>query len=380
MVKNHPAPDILFCLTGDIDANSRALRQLDALVDAGMDVEAVGVAETARSEHRPGLRVIHYARPSGSGPAWFWKIHRLMRKHAQSVTARHFHASDLFVLPALTQRVSATKATLSFDSRELYPNVGATSGKPWASAVWAWIERRYIRRADTVFTVNDSIADILARKYGMPRPVVVANIPLKATPRDDGYLRKLTGARDDEVILLLQGHLKPGRGSELILEAMPHIERAHLVFLGEGPLRAKLEARSKALTLDDRVHFHDLVPPGHLLDTTASADLGICLIEPLTESLRLSLPNKLFEYLRAGIPVVASSLPEIERVVNGFRVGVCVPDLRPQAVATAISGAIENPDTIQHWRGNIPIVFETFNPRKASESFLNEILQLLQAR
>ena len=373
-------PDILFCVTGDIDANSRALRQLEALRSRGLSLEAVGIAGEARREQRQGLLLTHLPRPDGGGPRWFRKVHIRMREYLRSRTAAHYHASDLFVLPALAQKSAKEARTLSFDSRELYPQVRATAGKPWSSAFWSIVERRYIRRADIVFTVNESIADILMHRYRIDRPVVVPNIPLAKPTSSDGYLRELTSARDKELVLVLQGHLKPGRGCELMLDAMQWIDGARLVFLGEGPLRGPLEARTRSLQLDEKVFFHDLVPPDQLLDVTASADLGICLIEPLTASLRLSLPNKLFEYLRAGLPVIASDLPEISRVIEQFDVGVCMRNLTPADIAQTISQVMERRDVLRTWRSNTPSVFETFDPQKASDLFATEILKLLRAR
>lgn len=373
------SPDLLFCLAGDVRANSRAIRQLDALASAGLSVEAVGIADADSYVQRGPHQLIHYARPSGSGPAWFWRIHRIFQRHIARTAARHYHASDLFVLPALARHAGARRSTVSFDSRELYPHVGATAGKPWASLFWALIERTYIRRANAVFTVNDSIADILAEKYRIARPLVIPNIPTLSRPVNSTYLRTWTGAADDELILLLQGHLKPGRGCQIALEAIPLLQRARLVFLGEGPLRPDLESHAREAGLEGRVHFHDLVPPESLLDVTASADIGLCLIEPLSESLRLSLPNKLFEYLRAGIPVLASDLPEIARVIRRFDVGECAAPLTPEAVATAVRGIQSDPPRMDRWRKHTSAVFETFDPHRASEAFANRVLEIIDS-
>ena len=129
--------------------------------------------------------------------------------------------------------------------------------------------------------------------------------------------------------------------------------------------------------LYERVHFHPAVPPGGLLDVTASADVGLCLIEPLTESLRLSLPNKLFEYLAAGIPVVGTRLPEIRRVIEEYDVGATVDDLRPESIAAALQRVIVSPDLLHRWSANIPMVFETFDPAAASDAFSSTISRLL---
>ena len=372
-------PDVLFCLTGDVRTNSRALRQLDALHEQGLSVLAVGLASGASTEQlRPGVTAVHVQAPQGSGPRWFRKVHLLMKANVRGVRARLYHASDLFVLPALASAAEVHLGRLTFDSRELYPHVGATRGKPWASWFWGMIERRYIRRADRVFTVNDSIADRLAETYRIDRPVVVPNVP---QPRRSGgastYLRDYFGIPDDTLLLLAQGYIKPGRGFEAAVRALKHVEGPHLVFLGDGPLRERLSSMAGEAGLYERVHFHPAVPPGDLLDVTASADVGLCLIEPLTESLRLSLPNKLFEYLAAGIPVVGTRLPEIRRVIEEYDVGATVDDLRPESIAAALQRVIVSPDLLHRWSANIPAVFETFDPAAASDAFSSTISRLL---
>lgn len=371
-------PDVAFCLTGDLRTNSRALRQLDALQQQNLSILAIGLAAEEQIQRPwPNVTMVHLRAPEGSGPRWFGRIHRLMRDRTRNVRARLFHASDLFVLPALASAAQRERARLTFDSRELYPHVGATRGKPWASMFWAAVERRYIRQTDRVFTVNESIADRLAESYRIERPVVVPNVPQRRAAEATRYLRDNAGIPDDALLMIAQGYLKPGRGFEPAVRALELIDGPHLMFLGDGPLRDGLSGLASELGVAGRVHFHPAVPPGELLDITASADIGLCLIEPLTESLRLSLPNKLFEYLAAGIPVIGTRLPEIRRIIDGFDVGLTVDDLQPATIAAGIQRVVVSPDLLHRWEANIPTVFETFDPTAASDAFSSTISRLL---
>src|SRR5690606_38946931 len=139
--------------------------------------------------------------------------------------------------------------------------------RPWASFVWRRVEGRYVRRADVVFTVSDAIADHLAGAYGIARPVVLYNAPAPKAVAASGLLRE--GVAPGTVVLLHQGQMRPDRGCLRLVEAMPAVRGAVLVFLGDGPLRPVLAARAAALGVAGRVRFVDPVPPDDLLPVTA---------------------------------------------------------------------------------------------------------------
>ena len=117
---------------------------------------------------------------------------------------------------------------------------------------------------------------------------------------------------------------------------MQYVRGAVLIFLGDGPLKESLVQEVQTLNVAERVLFLDPVPPDTLLETTASADIGVSLLEDTCLNHRYALPNKLFEYLMAGIPVLTSELPEMENVVLGSNVGRVVRPENPQEVAGAL--------------------------------------------
>ncbi len=164
-------PDVVFALVGDVRASSRALRQLRALADLGCHVDALTFGpEPVPDEVADGVRLHVLPRPSGRGPLFFWQAHRLFLREALARPASVYHASDLYVLPALAAAARRHDARLLLDARELYPHVDATAGKPWARWAWSAVEHRFLPRTDAVLTVNDSIADRMAATYGIARP------------------------------------------------------------------------------------------------------------------------------------------------------------------------------------------------------------------
>ncbi len=363
--------DVVFALTGDVRRNSRALRQLRALSEYGLSIEIVshGISNSGIGIPRATLHLI--GKPAGRGPRYFWANHRKVLNVASAIQARVYHASDLYVLPALARTARRHGGSVIYDARELYPYVASTAGKPWVRTFWRLLEGRYIRQSDGVITVSDGIAHQLVRLYGIHPPVVVHNVPERPPFRLSNRLRNSIGVASDVTIILHQGQMRPHRGCEILVDVMQDVPGAALVFLGDGPLRNQLQQRARENDVAHCVFFLDAVPPDELLAYTASADVGVSLPEDITLNHHLALPNKLFEYLAACIPVVASDLPEIRKVVVDFDVGVVANANNRADLLAALRQATFDRILREKWRRNIPSVFETFNWSSASQKFLH---------
>ena len=304
----------------------------------------------------------------GGGPLAFWRAHRAVRDAALARPAGLYLASDLYTLPALAAAARRHRARLVYDSRELYTALDSAHGRPYVGAVWGAVERRAIPRTDAVLTVGDAIADRLRDRYGIARPTVLHNAPEVedgAPPDRDALRRALALPDDGRMVVLYQGLFRDGRGLRALTEAARAVEGVRLVLVGEGALEG--EVRTWGAGLGDRLVVHPFVPPDRLAALTPGADIGACLIEPLTESLRLSLPNKLFEYLAAGVPVLASPLPEIRAVVDRG-VGVLADPSDPEAVAEALHQALD-PGRRARWAAAAPAALAPYTWNEGRRTF-----------
>lgn len=373
--------DILFALTGDPRYNSRALKQLDVLADAGYQIQVVGLANTPATEQRSErVNIQLLERPHGGGPRFFRRCHQLFSGYVANVSARAYHASDLYVLPALAGRAKKTDGKLVYDARERYPYVASTVGRPWVRLFWEFLESRYIRRADSVFTVSQSIASHLAASYNIALPEVLYNVPTFKAPVTSGLLRESLDIPASQVVVLHQGKIQKARGCILLVQAMQHVNRATLVFLGDGSLRQAVEAEVIQLGLQDRVRFKAAVLPDQLHAHTCSADIGVTLLEDTCLNHRYALPNKLFEYLMAGVPVMGSTLPEVGGIIEDYGVGRVVDASDPAQIGAVLQEMVDAPADRQKWAAATPAVLETFNWENASQVLRRNYKNLIPVR
>ncbi len=194
-----------------------------------------------------------------------------------------------------------------------------------------------------VVTVNHELAAVLRQRYHPKHIEAVHNCPEAWAPplRRPDWLRDSAGIPASAPVILYHGALSPNRGVEQLMEAIrrPGLERAHLVLLGFGEKREDFMRAAGSPDLDGRVHVIDPVPPSDLLPWVASADLGAMPIQASTLNHYLSTPNKLFECLAAGTPIVASDFPAMRRIIcdnPGGPLGVTCDPSRPDEIAASL--------------------------------------------
>lgn len=249
-------------------------------------------------------------------------------------------------LPALARMRRRHGGRTIYDSRDIFmrSRLFARLGRPGRS-VLEWAERRWARGADRVMTVNDSYADLIAKLLRVPPPDVVMNCRERwtpPTPRPD-LIRESIGLAPGIAVVLYQGILTMERGIEESMEAIRRVPSAVLVLMGFGAMTDELaEAVSKPPYLG-RVHLLPPVSPEDLLVWSASADALVMAIQPTTLNHRYTTPQKLFESMAAGVPVVASDLPGMATIVRETGAGILCDPTSPASIALAIESIVTAP-------------------------------------
>jgi glycosyltransferase involved in cell wall biosynthesis len=224
---------------------------------------------------------------------------------------------------------------LVYDSHEYFCGELSVVSNPVAHKVWSAIERFCFPKLKTVITVSQSIVDQYEKEYGI-RPYLVRNIP-PANTFTVTATRQSLGMPDDKTVLLMQGNsINECRGGEEIVQAMTSLPNCHLFIVGNGTVIPKLQEMTASLNLQDRITFKPRQTPENLFNYTALADIGLSLDKDVSANAHFSLPNKIFEYINAGTPLVVSNLPERERIVKHYNVGLVAESVTPEAVVAAV--------------------------------------------
>lgn len=232
------------------------------------------------------------------------------------------HAHDLNTLPVAAAVARRARVPLVYDAHELYTEIGTLSDLE--RRTWKFVERRLMGATDHVVTVCDSIAGELVRRYGIRSPTVLLNVPdvSSSSVVDDGRLRRAAGLDDSaEPIVLYQGGFAPNRGLLTLVDAATQLRGGVLVLMGAGRMEDEIRARIARRGLEGRVIVLPPVPLDELLQHTAGATLGVIPYQAIGVNNYYSTPNKLFEYIAAGLAVAASDFPELRRYVLGCGVG-----------------------------------------------------------
>ncbi len=329
-----------------VEFDSRVRREAAALAASGHDVCVVELAPVP-----PAAATLDgFRRRSCLPPAWMRRLpFRLYRlaflysfvRAAAKTSPEIVHAHDAAMLLPGIAAARLTGARLVYDSHEL------ATGVPYRERFWAWlvgtIERAIVPRCSAVITVSDGIADRLRDRYGLARPPTVVRNVSALSVTGPGHLRRRLGLEAGVPLVLHQGAPAASRGSEVLLAAVALLPDVQLVFLGdpEPADGRRLSSEIARRGLAGRVTILPSVPLWELLANTAEADVGVTLLQANCDNHRLALPNKLFEYIAAGVPVVASALPEVKRLVDAYGIGWCVAPDDPAAVAAALTRALQ---------------------------------------
>ncbi len=346
---------VCLSVTNDIATDQRVLKVSDFLHRKGFDVSITGrkKPDSPAYEHD----IFHISRFK----LWFHKgflfyaaynfrlfFFLLFRKFDLLVS----NDLDTLLPNFLVSRLK--RIPLVYDTHEYFLGSTELVNRPFARSVWWMVERLVFPRLKYVFTVNQSIADLYELEYGV-KVRVVRNLPKRFVPAN-GVTRKDLGWPEDKRIVLMQGGaINVDRGAEELIQAMKPcygMENVILYFIGSGDVWNEIKELTRKLHLTRTVKFIPRMPYQKLMQYTALADLGVSIDKPVSPNYKYSLPNKLFDYIGAGLPVLASPLVEVKNIVKGYNVGDCIESHDPGDIAEKIRYMFANKRRYNTWKKN----------------------------
>ncbi|MDR1792274.1 MAG: glycosyltransferase [Bacteroidales bacterium] len=250
-------------------------------------------------------------------------------------------ANDTDTLTANWLASVLRRKPLVFDAHEMFPAVPEVVNRKFVKTVWTKIEDMLFPRLKHCYTVCQSIADIYNAKYGISMQVV-RNIPPAAPIK----LPKKNLTPEDKKVILYQGAVNMGRGIEWIIDAMPYLEDFVFFVVGDGDILDKLKAKTEAMHLQERVFFVGKVTFEELASYTQNADVGVNLLDNSSLNYYYSLPNRIFDYIRATLPIVSVDFPEIRRIVAHYQIGTLIDHFEPAYLANVIRQRATQPKNL----------------------------------
>ena len=276
-----------------------------------------------------------------------WKVLRAGLNHEFDI----IHAHDLWILPAATILSIWKKKALLYDAHEYYPGLEIFTRRKIRKLLWTWSEKICIRRVENLITVSEPLGQLYRNRYHLSISVdVILNLPAYETPSPTKAVK--IPVSDDMLTVLYQGHFRPGRGLINLIEAIARVEDIQLVLIGGGELESELKKLTHNLNIENRVSFMPYIPTDQLISTAAQADIGAVLFEPGSQNYAHALPNKFFEYVMAGLPVLASNIDTLDHYVNKYNFGITINPNDVQSISDCLAGISDNRNQLQIWHNN----------------------------
>lgn len=250
---------------------------------------------------------------------------------------------------------------LVYDSHELFTQTPEVIHRKFVQNTWKLIERCIVPELRDAYTVNASIARIFGFLYGTEFKVV-RNIPEKINLVNPASRKELGLPLDKKIILMQGAGINVQRGAEELVRSMSYLDDSYLLLIiGGGDVMGELKKIASEELAGGRVIFKPKMPFKKLQNYTIKADLGVSIDKDSNLNYRYSLPNKLFDYIHAQIPVLISDLPEIKRLVVKYRIGEVIEKHSPEEIASKIREMLSDGQKLTEWRENLKFASEELN-------------------
>jgi len=343
---------VIISVINDLVTDQRIARTADVLKGLGFEVIMVG-RRKYDSPHMPEreYETIRMRLLWEKGPLFYAEYNIRLFFLLLSRPAELLVSNDLDTLLPNYLVHKVKRIPLVYDSHEYFTATPELVDRPKVQRVWKWIEKKIVPGLRDCITVNASIANLFEQEYHVPFKVV-RNIP-KRTGTFIKPTRESLGLPVDKHILILQGSgINVQRGAEEAVEAMQYIDNVLLLIVGGGDVLPILKKMVQELSLQSKVMFVPRQAPEKLAGYTANADIGLTIDKDTNINYRYSLPNKLFDYLYAGIPVLAAPLVEIKNIIQQYQIGEFIENHDPSHIAKTIENMLRDPGRQALYRQN----------------------------
>ena len=330
---------ILSAVTNNIETDQRLDKVCHSLLKFGYDVELIGTTLRGKPNLNKPYKTYFIDMKNQSSAKMYaefnFKLFFTLLKKSDKKTI--LLANDLDSLLPFYLVSKLYRLPLVFDSHEIFSELPSLTDRPKTKKVWKTLERFLIPKIKHFYTVSDGYANWFKKEYGA-NPAVIRNVPnrTKLNDKQDFIFFRLPPNPNNEKIVMYQGAINMSRGIDKMIEAFQYIDNCQFWIAGDGPKKTEYEQMVKDLNLTNRIHFLGNIPPKTLKTITPLAEIGMSMEEDLGLSYRYALPNKLFDFMQAGIPILGTNLPEIKKTIEEYKVGKVIDNHNPKNIANKL--------------------------------------------
>ncbi|MDD2634496.1 MAG: glycosyltransferase [Bacteroidales bacterium] len=358
-----PNKKIIVSVSNDLSNDQRVHRICNSLTNFGYDIVLCGRKLNNSTKVHRQYKTKRFRLPFNKGIMFYACLNARLLCYYIFNKADLILANDLDTLIAAGVASKLKKIKIIYDSHELFTEVPELENKPRKKKIWKRIEEKFINRASASYTVCQPIADYYNKLYDINMQVI-RNLPQLRTFPDDYETRPK--------LLIYQGALNKERGIEIMIQIMQYIPDYKLVIAGKGDLEKELKQLTNELNLSNKVQFTGNLNFDALYNLTKTARLGFSLEQGESLNYKYSLPNKIFDYIQAGVPVICSDLPEMSKIVNKYVCGINIKTSEPQILAEYLKSILAENKQLNRFHKNCKKAAQELNWNN-EEKILKEI-------
>ncbi|MBT8379703.1 MAG: glycosyltransferase family 4 protein [Ignavibacteria bacterium] len=365
---------VLITFLGNINYDTRCKNLYDSLLVNDFEVSFLGFDWLTKDFKETHGEVSIYKLKKGFlSLSFYLKFIWHLKLNLIKSNAGIFFAEDIYTLPFVVILANLKRAKVFYDSRELFGHLAGLKDKKLKQIFWRLIEKLFINKADYVIVTGEMDEKFIKEKFNLTNTIVLRNLPRYYKSPMHIDLHSNLQIDKNKKIILYQGIILKGRGIELIYKILKELPEHVFVIVGGGDFEKYYKELAVKMDLVDQVYFLGKLTQEELPKVTAAAHVGTALIENLSLSYYYALPNKLFEYIMAEVPVFVSDLPQMKEIVEKYEVGFVVnPDNADEIVST-LKNLSTDSDLYDKLKQNCTKASEELNWEKEVVTLLNTI-------
>ena len=351
-MKKRTKKRIIVSVTNDLFTDQRVKKVCDSLIELDYDILLVGRLLNESEELKRDYKCIRMRLFFNRGALFYAEYNFRLLLLLLVSRVDIFHANDLDTLLANYIASKIRNKPIVYDSHEYFTEVPEIQNKAIVKSIWTKIEKTIFPQLKYILTVNNSIAKLYKKKY-RKHLFVMRNIPNPTSIQRIKSKSELKIPKDKHLIITQGTGINIDRGIEEAVEAMKYLENVCFLIVGNGDVVPQLKKRVKELNLENCVLFKGTMPYAQMMQYTHHAQLGLTLDKNSNINYNFSLPNKLFDYIHSNTPILASKLPEIEKIISSYGIGLFIDNYEPTHIADKIKFILENKSLNKQWQKNL---------------------------